>query len=326
MNTNMITSMIAMLFIATATTAQTSADGKINTDAIQTAGKVMKHIDKFGVAQLTVSYKLTSTESTMGKERSTGKSAGAKLTAYLETTDGQLTSEDFQEITDYFYSYFQKKLKEKGIDTVAWKTIAATDFYKDADEKTVSNDEQKGSDQVWVTFNANKGNILYGGFAAFAFGKIKKASNFCNEIGGAAGFFYVTVDFADILVNLKISTGGSVYPSGYYPYTVTTSYKYHSATKPDMKILPSDTNSLLWNAKSQAQNVSLQQDLKTDTKYETAVNQDPSRLKNKAFAFAKSMNPVVIETTREKYKSAAKTALEKYADTFIAKVQEEKKG
>ncbi|HNI96129.1 MAG TPA: HrcA family transcriptional regulator, partial [Leptospiraceae bacterium] len=50
-----------------------------------------------------------------------------------ETTDGKLTDADFQEITDHFYNYFQRKLAAAGIDSVAWSTIAGTDFYKTAD-------------------------------------------------------------------------------------------------------------------------------------------------------------------------------------------------
>ena len=53
--------------------------------------------------------------------------------------------------------------------------------------------------------------------------------------------------------------------------------------------------------------------------YAEKVSQDASRLKNNLFAFAKSQTPVVIETTRSKYKTTAKKSLEKYADAFIAK-------
>lgn len=325
--------MLAFLGISTSIFAQSSDESNKNAEAITVAvggsfakPKIMPRLEKFGLAQITVKYKLTTTERTVGKDKSSGKVAGAKLTAYLETTDGELTNADFQEITDHFYSYFQKKLKENGIDTVAWNTITGTDFYKNADDKVVSNDEEKGNGQVWVTFNAHNGNILHQGNIAFAFGKIKKAARFADEIGAPAGFFQVTVDFADIMVNVDIKSSESGYPSGFYPYTRTTTFKYSAATKPNMRVVPSpQSNTLLWNEKSQGESIVVNNDIESNAIFHTAVNQDPSRIKNKAFAFAKSMDPVIIETTREKYKAAAEKALEKYADAFIAKAKQLKK-
>lgn len=288
--------------------------------------KIMPKLEKFGIAQITVNYKLTTTESTIGKEKATGKMAGAKVTAYLETTDGELTTADFQEVTDHFYSYFQKKLKASGVDTVGWNTITATDFYKGADDKTQSNEEEKKNGQVWVTCNANQGNTIYGGGIAFTFGKAKKAERFCKEIDAPAGFFYVTVDFADIMVHVDIKTKQPNYPSGFYPYTKTTTFKYNAATKPDMRVTPSNMGmTLLWNEKSQAESIYPEKDIPSNFTYHTAVNQDPSRIKNRLFNFAKAMDPVVIETTRENYKTAAKKALEQYADAFVAKARELKK-
>ncbi|MFN8395892.1 MAG: hypothetical protein U0176_14745 [Bacteroidia bacterium] len=59
---------------------------------------------------------------------------------------------------------------------------------------------------------------MYGGGIAFAFGKIKKASAFCEEIGAPAAFIYLNVDFADILLDVDIKS--STY-SGYYSITKT---------------------------------------------------------------------------------------------------------
>jgi hypothetical protein len=61
------------------------------------------------------------------------------------------------------------------------------------------------------------------------------------------------------------------------------------------------------------------------TGYETSISQDPSKMKNNPFRFAKEMVPVVIETTREGYKNAAKKALEAYANEFVAMVNAKKK-
>jgi hypothetical protein len=272
--------------------------------------KIMPRLEKFGIAQLTVNYKLTSSQMTVGKEKGFGgsKMAGAKITAYLETTDGELTNADFQEVTDHFYTYFQKKLKSSGVDTVAWSKIAATEFYKDNNEKS-DEKEEKEENQVKVTCNANNGPRIYGGSTAFAFGKAKKATRFSEDIGAPAGYFNLTVDFADLMANVDIKTKRDKQTN-----------TYSSSVSPNMKVVPTGGTgfTLLWNEKSQAETLVNQKDISSGQAYHTSLTEDPSRIKNRAFAFAKSMKPVVIETTREQYKTAAKKALEKYADTFIA--------
>ncbi len=279
--------------------------------------KIMPNMKKFALAQIRVNYKLTTTESVIGKERSTGAMAGAKLAAYLETTDGKLTQEDFQEITDHFYHYFQVKLKESGADTVAWSAIANTDFHKSADDDDEKSDKD---DPVAMSANANNGNLLYRGKTGFAFGKIKKASNFCDEIDASAGFFNITLDFANILLDVKINTAEH---ANAYTIEKTRSFKYKGTVLPQMIIVPtnfgSSPGSLLWNEKSQSEALAVMDNIVGDGAYSEKVSQDPSRLKNNPFQFAKKLTPVVIETTRSKYKEGAKKSLEKYADAFIAK-------
>ena len=298
---------MALTALSTITKAQDPDALKIMVGGTFAKPKIMPNLEKFAIAQLTVNYKLSSTQMTVGKEKTFmggSNMAGAKITAYLETTDGELTEADFQEVTDHFYAYFQKKLKSSGIDTVAWSKITATEFYKDNDEK---DDDKEDKNQVKVTNNANKGARIYGGATAFAFGKGKKATKFCEEVGAPAGFFHLTVDFADLMADVNIKTGRD---------KRTTTYS--SSVKPDMKVAPNTGLTLLWNEKYQSESLMVQKDISSDYTYHTSLTEDPSRIKNRAFAFAKSMKPVVIETTREQYKTAAKKALEKYADTFIA--------
>jgi hypothetical protein len=287
--------------------------------------KILAKLDNLALAQLTVSYKLTSTAKTIGVEKQSGDKAGAKISAYLQVTDGPLTDADFQEITDYFYSYFQKKLKENGIDTVAWATIVATDFYKNAAEKEDDKkDDGKGEKggNVWVTSTAHKGNILHGGELAFAFGKIKKAAAFSEEIGAPAGFFYVTVDFADVMVHVEIESRETTL---IYYVKVNTKTKYTTAVKAEMSVGQSDLGSnLFWNKKSQGDVMFQRKDIIGSSGYHTAISEDASKVKNsfaKLWAFRKEMTPVVIETTKDKYKDAAKKTLEKYADAFVAKAK-----
>lgn len=279
--------------------------------------KILPNMKTFALPQIRVNYKLTTTESVIGKERSTGAIAGAKLAAYLETTDGKLTQEDFQEITDHFYHYFQLKLKEAGVDTVAWSTIANTEFYKSGDD---DNDKDDKDDPVAMSANANNGNLLYRGKTAFAFGKAKRASDFCDKIGAATGFLNITLDFANILLDVKINTSEH---ANAYTIERTRSFKYNGTVIPQMIIVPTNfgnsPGSLLWNEKSQSEGLAVMENIEGDGAYAEKVSQDPSRLKNHPFQFAKKLTPVVIETTRSKYKEAAKRSLEKYADAFVAK-------
>lgn len=276
--------------------------------------KILPNVPKLAIGQLTVTYKLASTAKVVSREKFTGNTAGARITAYLETTDGDLTQDEFQGLTDYFYSYLQKKMKENGIDTVAWSTIAGTDFYASGSEK-MDLDPSDG-----YTITAHKGNILYAGTTGFAFGKIKKASKFCEDIDAPVGFFHVTLDFADVMIGLDIHTE---HHENMF-YSVTTEHKqYKWAVKPEMQVTPTtpNTNTMFWNEKSQSENLLVRRPIAVDANYATNVTDDPSRLRSgfaKMWAFRKEVSPIVIETTRAQYLAAAKKALENYADQFIA--------
>ncbi len=285
--------------------------------------KILNHMENLAIPQVTINYKLTTTERVTTKEKSSGQIAGAKITAYLETTDGALTTADFQEVSDYFYSYFQKALKAGGIDTIAWSRIIAEDFYKEADEKKADEDQAKKGGQVWVANNANNGNTIYGGKIGFTFGKGTRAVKFAKALDAPTGYFYLTVDFADVTVGLDIKSGEH---TGWYTITRTTSFKYDAYVKPNMKITTNELGmSMIENGKGVVETLTLSEELESNASYSTAVNEDQSRMKNNPFRFAKEMKPVVIETTRAQYKAAAKKALEKYADAFVAKVKIMKK-
>ncbi len=292
---------------------------------ILSKSKIISKLSKLALAQITVNYKITTEERVIGKEKRSGSVAGAKITAYLQTTDGDLTESDLQEVTDYFYSYFQKKLKASGIDTVGWSRIAATDFYKSNQV-----DEEKGGGEragnVWVTRSARNGNTIYGGglTPVFPFLKLKRASKFSDEIGAPAASFLITVDFADVMVNVDIKTGTS---EGLYYTNKTKITKFKSAVRPEVKVVATNQFSLFWNDKMHQENLLLKEDLASVGGYSDNISEDASKARSglaKAFAFRKEMAPVVIETTREKYKTAAKKALEKYADAFVEKAKEGK--
>jgi hypothetical protein len=153
---------------------------KSNNDGNSDAGhfnwgksKLVPKLKKLAITELTVSYKLTTTAKTIAQEKDTRKMAGARVTAYLETTDGDLTQEDFQGITDHFYNYFQKKLKENGIDTVGWNDVVASEFYQKSGGDGDDDDDKKksGGGNEWVVCTANNGKVIHSGQAGFAGGK-----------------------------------------------------------------------------------------------------------------------------------------------------------
>ncbi len=189
--------------------------------------KIVPKLKKIAITELTVNYKLTTTAKTIAQEKGTGKMAGARVTAYLETTDGELTKEDLQPITDHFYRYFQKKLKENGIDTVGWSQVAATDFYQkigDDDEKDDSKKEGGGNE--WIECTANNGKIVHRGTAGFAGGKGKRAMDFSDDLDAIGASFKVNVDFADVMVNLDIKTRERKDIGGGWYYPEVTRQKY----------------------------------------------------------------------------------------------------
>jgi hypothetical protein len=86
------------------------------------------------------------------------------------------------------------------------------------------------------------------------------------------------------------------------------------------------TLSLLWNEKMHAESILVGDPIFGGQAYSTEVSEDPSRVKRTGFDFAKKLKPIVIETTKGQYKEAAKKALEKHADAFIAKAMSMRKG
>jgi hypothetical protein len=91
-----------------------------------------------------------------------------------------------------------------------------------------------------------------------------------------------------------------------------------------MKVIPFPPNtggfSLFWNDKNQSESLYAKADLSGISGYADAVTEDASKMKNSMWAFRKEMKPVIIETTTDRYKDAAKKALAAYADAFVGKV------
>lgn len=329
------------IFIAKGINAQTD-EQKQMAEAIKITGggtffkpKIMPSLSKLALAQVTVNFKTVSTKSVTKVEKKqgifgkqVGSAATASITSYLETTDGELDEKDYQEVVNHFYSYFQRKLKENNIDTVGWDKISATDFYKDGDKEKDDNEEEKAKGNSWISHSAHNGNELFNGKTGFAFMKGKKAGKMCEEVDAPVAFIHTTVDFADLDVDVNIKS--NAYKSTWTPNaTNTTSFDSKSKVSAIMKISSMIESgnylSMLINEKMHQENITLNESVPSDADYATEMVKDPSRAEKRSKVFRVSLSkkmestPVVISTTKEKYKAAAKQALERYADTFIAK-------
>jgi hypothetical protein len=295
--------------------------------------KLIPKLKKLAITELTVTYKLTTTAKTIAQEqRSGGQIAGARVTGFLEFTDSEPTQADYQGITDHFYRYFQKKLKENAIDTVGWNQITASEFYQKSggDEGDKEDAEKEGGGNKWVVCTANKGKVIHKGQAGFAGGKGKRAMEFADEFGTAASF-KVNVDFADVAVNLDIKSTDRKDVGGGWYYPATTSKKYTWGVHAQMMVGNPESKEMtyIWGAKGWPEFLYQWNDIPVEGNYAESVTEDASKARGgvaKAFAFRKEMDPVLIQTSREKYISAATNAVEKWVDAFVTRTVQMRKG
>ena len=318
--------------------------------------KLVPALDKLAVAQATVIFKQATTEEFLENERgnfggrkSGGSTVTGRLTAYLETSDGDLTDADFQDITDHFYSYFTKKLNENNIKTVEWDKIKATSFYQDYNDKNdilKTNEELKKNGQIAQFFNANKGNTLRhydparSMNLAFAMGKQKKSVNFSEEMNATVLLLHAVLDFADIILDGDIKSGESTtyLGAGSTRVTKTKEFKFNSTVIANVKV-SAETDwdgkymggeNYFLNEKNGYEFIKLNQNISSDEKFATEVSKDPNKAVLKRGVFlplGKNFKavPVVVVTTRDKYITAAKKALENYSDGMIAFMIESRK-
>lgn len=293
--------------------------------------KLIPKLKKLAITELTVNYKLTTTAKTIAQEKDTRKMAGARVTAYLETTDGDLTQDDFQGITDHFYHYFQKKLKENGIDTVGWNAVTASNFYqKIGDDEEKDDSKKEGGGNEWVVCTANKGKIVHSGQAGFAGGKGKRSVDFADELDAVGASFKVNVDFAEVAVNLEISTRERKDLFGGWYYPEVTTQKYTWGVHAQMQVGDQDNKqwTYIWGTKGWPEFLFQWSDIPVEGNYADNMTEDASKARSglaKQFAFRKELTPMLIQTTREKYKAAATHAVEKWADAFVARCVEMRK-
>ncbi|MBS1559258.1 MAG: hypothetical protein JST69_11095 [Bacteroidetes bacterium] len=325
MNKNIYIAVATLLALSSQSVAQKKGAIQEKTDASRfrwEQSKIVPKLKKLAITELTVNYKLTTTAKTIAQEKSSGKIAGARVTAYLEFTDGEPSQDDFQGITDHFYSYFQKKLKANGIDTVGWSTVTDSEFYqKNGDDNEKDDSKKKGSGNEWIECTANKGKIVHRGAAGFAGGKGKRAEQFAKEFGTAVSL-KVNVDFADVVVNMAIKTRERInlYDGWYYPEVTTQKYTW--GVHAQMRVGDQDNKNwtYIWGTKGWPEFLFQWSDIPVEGNYATSMTEDVSKARSglaKQWAFRKELTPMLIQTTKDKYKSAAIHAVEKWVDAFV---------
>lgn len=288
--------------------------------------KIIPKMDRLALAQLCVHFKLVTTTKTVVQEKDYKNIAGARVSAYLEFTDSEPTQQDYQAIADYFYAYFQKKLKEGGIDTVGWDAITAHEFYQKVSDDEDKDEKKEKGGNTWTTATAHNGKMLHTGMSGFAGAKIKRSEAFIKDLDAVAGFFEVTVDFADVMVNLDLKVKKT---EDWLYTTTTTNKKYTWAVNPEMMVgNPDNAAPMLMSGKGWPELMLLWKPINTHARYDATMSEDASKARSglaKQFAFSKEITPVLVVTTHDKYVAAAKQACEKYADAFVEMVQKQKK-
>jgi hypothetical protein len=91
----------------------------------------------------------------------------------------------------------------------------------------------------------------------------------------------------------------------------------------------SSDRTFIWTGKGGAEFLYQWNDIPVEGNYAESVSEDVSKARGgvaKAFAFSKELDPVLIITSREKYIAAAKKAVEKWADAFVARTVQMRKG
>lgn len=309
--------------------------------------KMFGKMDKLALAQTSIYFKTVTTREVvehergpLGRRKTDGGSVAGRLTAYLQTTDGELTDVDFQELADGFYKYLAARLQENGVGAVDWSSITGTEFYKeqgtDVDDIKKDVDEMKKKGQIYAHINSNKGNTLWryninGGISpGFAFGKAKKAAKFSEEVGGDLAFMHIIVDFADIILDGDVKTGEKINygAGGITTITKTKNWKMDASVGANVKVVPGGM-SMFYNEKNQTESMGVNREISSGIAYAASVEEDPTKqkLRKKDNMFAKDFNmtPVVVSTTKAQYKAAAKKALENFADMFVLKIKYSKK-
>lgn len=278
--------------------------------------KVSKNTSKISLGQVRVHYKLVTSQATAKSGSS------AEVTVYL---DSDLTNQDLQNLTDEFYVILRNKLNAAGITAGTYDEIKATGYYADrlkAQEDKQLNDYDGKNGQAWVSFTAYDGPVMvrwrpFGTTELIGFGKIKKMADAAETTGGDIATFDVVLDFASIQLKagFRQDRAGWLYDNGKY----TADYAIGAMMNvPDSYVFMIDRKNNFDQFRSALP-------VAASRLFAGKPYEDPSKaaLKTKQllgdarFTFT----PLVINSKREMYLSAAREMLGLYADIFVEKMK-----
>lgn len=281
---------------------------------------VSKKATRLALGHVRVHYKFITTEMNMSKGTS------ARITAYLES---DVTEKDLQQLTDEFYQTLTKKLAALGVESVEWEKVQATEYYKkrqadDAKNKRVDGDVKSG--QGWMSLTAKGGAVLLtfkpdsGAMEIVAYGQQKEIRRFCEEVAAPLTTLDAVVDFAAIQIGVSSGSGTKYVLGG----TKTTSFQ-----KADFSVTPAlmVNRSLVafWDEKTRFDGYNNQSPVITNMNFSDKPYEDSGKAAlnvNRFFGTTFAATPVVIPTRRQQYLTAARDALNLYAELFAEKLRQ----
>lgn len=311
---------------------------------------IVPKIEQIAFPQVTILYKTATTRDMYKNERGVlggrkqgGGAVAGRVTTYLDITDGDLTQDDYQQLTNQFYTYLLAACKREGIKTVDWSAISTHEFYKEQEDKSDSEKQQQENQrrgQVYTLVNANNGSTLVNYDPTktinmgFSFVKAKKLGRFSDDLNADLAFMHLVLDFADITMDGDVRTGQSTRSIAPFVYTITKtkSFSFNSNVEENVKVAggtawdgkPIGGRILFYNDKMQSDQIFFANDIPSGVKFADMVSEDPTKkiLNKKENIFAKDFNavPVVVSTTKSAYLNAARKALENFADVFLKKL------
>src|SRR5690554_310694 len=267
--------------------------------------------------------------------KSGGNAASADLIAYLVFSDGEPNDTDYQKVTDEFYTYFNTKLLQAGIETVSWENFTSSKYFskiKDEkdDEKTSQELKKKGN--AWKIYIANNGphpiryNPVNHNYNVPAVKGTVQMSNYGKEVKtGTLLALNLVLDFADIFLEGDANSGKTErtfstveWKKSTVKYSVSPQLRVTNRHNGGNQVFVFDTKGKKFE---EIYNVS---DVYASKTIKASVEQDPSKIKRSKFlsslpsmAQKHEIDPFVVEVTKAEYFENVKSALEQYADKLV---------
>lgn len=280
-----------------------------------------------------------------GAAKSLGSSMSAELIAYLLFSDEEPGAEEYQDITNEFNDYLNKKLIEKGLHLIDWAEFENSDYYanlKENKEKDFQEDQdmvKKGN--AWRIFTANNGprvikyNPASHKYTSFGVPGVQKLKKYAKGVNAKTLMaLNVVVDFADIFLEGDAHSGRTERTYSTVDWKKST-VKYDLS--PHVRVTSRENGGsqiYYFTASSGAYDEFYSvTDIRASQPLEATKSQDSDLSMNKnllesflgslpSVAQKHSINPFVVETTKEAYLNSVREVLMQYADALADVISE----